>query len=190
MKKLIIALSAIVAGAAAQAATVDWQLTVTASAVDYSASNYKVYLVDAAKWDALTAITADTFSDNTIVYGQTTFAAGTGKSATSKTYATKDNNGSKGNYASALSDTVVAKDGTLNVYYVILDTAKDPSEYYVSEKTALTGRAATGTAIDTGFASVANSAVSWTATSAVPEPTSGLLMLLGIAGLALKRRRA
>lgn len=186
---MMIALAAVAVGVVAHAATVDWSMTVTASAVDYSASNYKVYLVDAAKWDALTAITADTFSDNTIVYGQTTFAAGTGKSATSKTYATKDNNGSKGTYASALSDTIVAKDGTLDVYYVIVDSSSDPSKYYASDKATLTGRLATGTEIKTGFASVANSAVTWTATS-VPEPTSGLLMLLGIAGLALRRRRA
>ena len=34
------------------------------------------------------------------------------------------------------------------------------------------------------------SASSWTSTTVVPEPTSGLLMLLGMAGLALRRRRA
>ena len=188
MKKVMIALAAVAAGVAAHAATVDWSLTVTASGTDYSASTYKVYLVDATKWDALAAVTADTFTDNSIVYGQTTFAAGTGKSATSKTYATNDSLGDKGAYASALSDTVVAAGSTLDVYYVILDTAKTPNEYFASEKATLTGRLATGTEIKTGFVSVANSAVSFTAVA--PEPTSGLLMLLGIAGLALKRRRA
>ena len=193
MKKMMIALAAVAAGVAVQAATVDWQYQVTASATDYHASNYALYLVDATKWDAAKAgagITADTFTDNSIVYAQTTFASGTGKSATSKTYiSNKVGTTTSGASATALADTIVAEGGTLNVYYVILDTSKDPSEYYASSKTALTGRSATGTAIQTGFGSVANSAVTWTATS-VPEPTSGLLMLLGIAGLALKRRRA
>ena len=38
------------------------------------------------------------------------------------------------------------------------------------------------------FASIESG--SWTTYSSVPEPTSGLLLLLGVAGLALRRRRA
>ena len=40
--------------------------------------------------------------------------------------------------------------------------------------------------------SVGNGGATWTeaTTAAVPEPTSGLLLLLGVAGLALKRKRA
>ena len=30
----------------------------------------------------------------------------------------------------------------------------------------------------------------WVASSSVPEPTSGLLLLLGVAGLALRRKQA
>ena len=47
---------------------------------------------------------------------------------------------------------------------------------------------ATGTTM-VGFANMASAtaASNW---AAVPEPTSGLLVLLGMAGLALRRRRA
>ncbi len=53
----------------------------------------------------------------------------------------------------------------------------------------------TATALETGASNVAfgslkaatQTAGNWTA---VPEPTSGLLMLVGLAGLALRRRRA
>ena len=48
-------------------------------------------------------------------------------------------------------------------------------------------------AIAASFGATTFSASGWTAataTAAVPEPTSGLLMFLGLAGLALKRKRA
>ena len=36
----------------------------------------------------------------------------------------------------------------------------------------------------------ANAQTAWTQTGAIPEPTSGLLLLLGMAGLALRRKQA
>ena len=45
-----------------------------------------------------------------------------------------------------------------------------------------------GAAASLAFGDVDN--ISFTAIGDVPEPTSGLLLLLGVAGLALRRRRA
>ena len=54
----------------------------------------------------------------------------------------------------------------------------------------LIGRVDTGEAVfgsHTSMTAAAASAATWTA---VPEPTSGLLLVLGVAGLALRRKRA
>ena len=74
-------------------------------------------------------------------------------------------------------------------YGVVLyvDTLSDTSTTYV--KSALQSV----TFQDDGVSTLGNLAVnagSWTSTAAVPEPTSGLLLVLGMAGLALKRKRA
>lgn len=71
-----------------------------------------------------------------------------------------------------------------NFYFVIEDSGK-----------AFTSAVKTATGADLGDAGLAwgNMATSTKAAgawAAVPEPTSGLLMLLGIAGLALKRKCA
>ena len=98
---------------------------------------------------------------------------------------------------SALGGTVSYKDTTTydagdTVNWAILFTYKDGDnkDWYIANK-------GTGTVNDLGgaltFSNLAvnnygGSAISgWTA---VPEPTSGLLLLLGVAGLALKRKRA
>ena len=187
MKKLIIASIAAVVGLAVNAATVDWQVWVTGgSKVANAYDGYTAYLVTASAWDALSSVSADTFTSD-VVLDSATFNAGGGKS--SYTYKTLDATSAAS--PRAVSVASLAEGNTIDVYYVILNANKDPSEYYTIADT-LTGRAETGDAVTTANMSIAQSTLSagtWTATT-VPEPTSGLLMLLGVAGLALRRRRA
>ena len=188
MKKLIIASIAAVFGLAVNAATVDWQVWVTGgSKVADAYDGYTAYLVTASAWDALSSVSADTFTSD-VVLDSATFNAGSGKS--SYTYKTLN----KSNVAGlrGVSIDSLSEGGSVDVYYVILNANKNPSEYYTIADT-LTGRAETGDAATTANMSIAQSTLSagtWTSTAAVPEPTSGLLMLLGVAGLALRRRRA
>ena len=70
--------------------------------------------------------------------------------------------------------------GELNVDLILNQIEGEPEigkEKYAKQMTLTLGSSTGGVA------------TSWQA-AAVPEPTSGLLMLLGMAGLALRRRRA
>ena len=93
--------------------------------------------------------------------------------------------------ATSSFDVASAVAGTSYDFYFVVTTTYNEKEY------TYTSPIKSATAQDVGAASVAfgNQATAsradgaWT-TAAVPEPTSGLLMLLGMAGLALRRRRA
>ena len=188
MKKLIIASIAAAVGLAVNAATVDWQVWVTGGTkVANAYDGYTAYLVTASAWDNLTEVTAATFTSD-VVLDSATFNAGSGKST--YTYKTTKDTGDVGSRA-VLIDSL-AENKTVDVYYVLLNTNKDPSEYYTIADT-LTGRAessAEALGTNTSIAQSTLSSASWTSTASVPEPTSGLLMLLGMAGLALRRKRA
>ncbi len=99
-----------------------------------------------------------------------------------------------------LVDTATASNGTVlnkafetdklegGNYYDFYFTLEDGDKVYTSDKLNIGAQATSQATIGFGnMASKTQNASNW---AAVPEPTSGLLLLLGIAGLALKRKRA
>ena len=84
---------------------------------------------------------------------------------------------------------------TLSLFYGILITMR-PEEGARHKKPHLharhAGRQASFDISSTTLKAldVTGTGAGWYMTAAAPEPTSGLLLLLGVAGLALKRKRA
>lgn len=167
--------------ASVQAASVSWSTVAMYNAdgakVADTATVY-VYLMDKSTYDGMTDIWA--------AYGADVKAGGTnadGKKATGK-YTHK-------------ATSIYAPNGTSTAnttyYAAIIATygTGDDMQYYAEKASVTTGEDAEG-AFTAGVGkldSATAAAGAWT-TASVPEPTSGLLMLLGIAGLALRRRKA
>ena len=181
MKKLMFMLAAVAMAACAQAAAVSWTCTNVKDSTGAKISGV-AYFIDAAvlsQSDFKALSGADAF--NTALSGMYSWTPGTA-----------------GKYSSA-SDvenaTLGLSDATTgySVYLAVFDTATitDSSNYYLTGEQSLATLSGSYTAsVAFGNQSTPSQAAgAWTAVS-VPEPTSGLLMLIGLAGLALRRRRA
>ena len=174
MKKIMIALAAVVSAVAVQAASVNWNFSVSAMDSTYASAVGNV---------AITAL-SESWSSSFDEFGSATFAiSGTTEDV----------------FASGTQWTVTT---TATLWDEAMSTSADYIYSYVFTMPALpsddpgiqSALAAVADSINTSLdfggtlPSIENAAAAgWTA---APEPTSGLLLLLGVAGLALKRKRA
>ena len=199
MKKLMFAIAVATMAIGAQAATVDWSYEITGatsktaygsvSAVG-DATTLTAYLFDAAVWEGLTNVTADDLATKSLDSSAVKYEAVVGRGASqTHSFATASAAGTVG----GVRDVSDASWGATHDFYVVLvDNSKNPAEFTATSKT-LSTRGATDSPNTTGaFASTqtALSSATWSKVSSVPEPTSGILMLVGLGALALRRRRA
>ena len=191
MKKLMIGLFAVCAAVAAQAAYVDWQYQGTnakndtswGTATDTAANGYTAYLLTAAAWNGLSSktqagIAGAALDSSTLIYEKT---------AKSVAYYTTHNSGTPGARQASVTKTT-------DNYYIIL--ANDDGYSIVVNNAEITGYdspsdAGSGKTPGLTLEKQNNAAmVANTQAYDVPEPTSGILMLAGLAALALRRRKA
>ena len=186
MKKLMI-IAAIVCAAAANAATVNWKSGTTikpdgSTAAGSGTLNMYIWLVDSETY-ASTAV-----GDVWGTYGNTSLSA-MSASADLK----------KESFGSATGGTAAATDvpNSTTLYGIIItayDSDKDGTvDMYAANKAIGAVNDSGSPTSPTGLAKYIGGGTSGTAVSwqtAIPEPTSGLLMLVGLGALALRRRRA
>ena len=192
MKKIVFALGAILAAGVMQAATVSWGMTqvygygTDGSATSQRATGYIAYLM-VGDGSGMTALAGSEVADiKSYVAANNTYG---GSATTSAGSVTVD---AYGDYAATAE---------MSVYAVVFDAATidDASHFYVTAAAGLQipdsgngavafGKQKTGTTNTSNWYAVGSSSGGDTP-SGVPEPTSGLLMLVGLGALALRRRR-
>lgn len=190
-------LAAVAAAVTASAATVDWNYKITGEAGGSNTefTGYTAYLVDATYYTGLSEVTAasitgtnpDTGKNNYIQSATLSQTGSSGKGA-SKKYIFSTG-------AQEYSNSSLVEGTTYNYYLVLVDAA---GENYYAQAYNYTARGATATptegdiTLDVPRANVTSGMTAFSTGGGggdIPEPTSGLLLLVGGAMLALRRKQ-
>ena len=194
MKKLMIACVAVAMAAVAHAANVNWAIGNVYSPSDSTA---KVAAGSMSAWLFVTANSTDVTAGipvTTLAAVQAVLDTGdlTGLSSLA---AAHGSNTAVGTFTGATGLTGFSS-GSLTAFAVVVDgtdLASAENYFIVSGGATKTATFTSATGAKTlafgDQSAITQAAGGWTST-AVPEPTSGLLLLLGMAGLALRRKRA
>lgn len=188
MKKLLLTFAIIAHGIVLNAATVTWTISsVTASPENEAKAGMVAYF--------LLSTTYDTFTDNVNKLKNKEITASKFSSYVTEnsTYnsATKLVESPRGTFIN-ISETsgTFAPGDSVSGYIVLFDNSSVAgSSYfaYTTGKSATVNAAGSNITLTYGtFSSATSTTGGW---NAIPEPTSGLLLLIGAAGLALKRKR-
>ena len=182
MKKLLIALAATTMVGLANAASIDWTSTgylwdtsTNAKATSITGGSIVLCLInDGSDWTKGVTVL------DTGVLTTTGMAGAIGKVKSTFTWTYSDKTLDNGDVL-----TVLLKDGDKYSQLTYVDAMTGA----VTDAAVTDTYTITGLSGDSSVLSAFNFATSGNFT-AVPEPTSGLLMLVGLAGLALRRKRA
>ena len=177
MKKLMVAFAAIAVAVSANASLCKWSFSTTSTTAGLDGSTIYVML-------------GSTIGDYKTLEDITGAANlyGSGVDTTTMTMPVASTS------ASGTIDSAKLTSSSPNFYYVLVNA--DESGYWVSDVVDATKANKGQTALyeqgsgSPGAAKTAATVSGFTDFQGVPEPTSGLLLLVGVAGLALRRRRA